>query len=229
MDYARKALADRLAAEYAAGTLRGGARRRFERLLVSHTTLADAVRAWEERLMPLTVSVAPVLPPAHVWLRIQARLGHGEPAAKRRVPVAFWRSLSVIASGIAVTLAVLLAVPEPVQPPVIVVLERAADAPRSPGDATSPFIASLSADGRALVTRPVAAVAVSPDRALELWAMPPEGAPRSLGLVSAETATVRREGLPRGTVALAVSLEPAGGSPTGAPTGPVLYVGKLPS
>jgi len=68
---------------------------------------------------------------------------------------------------------------------------------------------------------------------LELWAVPPQGTPRSLGLISANGTTI----VPRGrlaaslvkgdTAALAVSLEPPGGSPTGAPTGPVLYAGKL--
>ena len=60
--------------------------------------------------------------------------------------------------------------------------------------------------------------------------MPPQGAPRSLGLISSSGATVvQRSKLLDGTAALAVSLEPSGGSPTGAPTGPVLYVGKLSS
>jgi anti-sigma-K factor RskA len=61
-----------------------------------------------------------------------------------------------------------------------------------------------------------------------LWAVPGKGAPRSLGLISASGASVvRKNKLPVGTAALAVSLEPPGGSTTGAPTGPVLYVGKL--
>ncbi len=63
---------------------------------------------------------------------------------------------------------------------------------------------------------------------LELWAAAGTGAPRSLGLISASGASVfGRTRLPEGTDHLAVSLEPPGGSPTGAPTGPVLYVGKL--
>ncbi|HEX7440087.1 MAG TPA: anti-sigma factor, partial [Caldimonas sp.] len=67
-----------------------------------------------------------------------------------------------------------------------------------------------------------------PGRALELWALPAAGAPRSLGLISAQGASVvQRSRVLKDTVALAVSLEPAGGSPTGAPTGPVLFVGRL--
>jgi anti-sigma-K factor RskA len=94
-------------------------------------------------------------------------------------------------------------------------------------------VASVNADGGALVTRPVQPVALQADRVLELWSVPPQGAPRSLGLISAQGVTVLpRERLPRtllegGTEALAVSVEPPGGSPTGTPTGPVVYAGKL--
>jgi anti-sigma-K factor RskA len=76
-------------------------------------------------------------------------------------------------------------------------------------------------------------VALTADRVLELWSVPPQGAPRSLGLISASGTTVlSRAKLPAtllkgGTAALAVSVEPPGGSPTGAPTGPVVFAGKL--
>ena len=95
------------------------------------------------------------------------------------------------------------------------------------------FVASVSADGRALVTKPLMNVSLEANRVLELWSVPPQGAPRSLGLISASGATVVPRGklpealLKGGTAALAVSLEPPGGSPTGVPTGPVLYAGKL--
>ena len=101
-------------------------------------------------------------------------------------------------------------------------------APGAGAAAPASFVASISGDGRAVVTRPLTQVALQPDRALELWAAAGAGAPRSLGLISASGASVVRKAvLPPGTDHLAVSLEPPGGSPTGAPTGPVLYVGKL--
>jgi anti-sigma-K factor RskA len=55
-------------------------------------------------------------------------------------------------------------------------------------------------------------------------------APRSLGLVTDASARLPvpaalRQGAEGGS--LAVSVEPKGGSPTGAPTGPVIYSGKL--
>jgi anti-sigma-K factor RskA len=231
MDYSRPELADRLAADYVTGTLRGPARRRFEALLPAHANLRAAVQAWHEQLMPLTASIPPVQPPPQVWQRIEARISRGRPATKAPEPrwwaqLAFWRGLSAFATVAAVSLGLLLAVPEPSRPPVIVVLNAAgaADAAAVPAS----FIASISGDGRALVTRPLLNVSVESNRALELWAVPPSGAPRSLGLISAAGATVVRRGkLLDSTAALAVSLEPTGGSPTGAPTGPILFVGKL--
>jgi anti-sigma-K factor RskA len=44
---------------------------------------------------------------------------------------------------------------------------------------------------------------------------------------ASDGATVRRAGLLQGTAAFAVSIEPAGGSTTGAPSGPIVSVGKL--
>ena len=81
MDYSRAELADRLAADYVAGTLRGAARRRFEALLPAHAVLRAATRQWEARLMPLTAAIPPQQPPPQVWQRIEARIdGHGAAA-----------------------------------------------------------------------------------------------------------------------------------------------------
>ena len=74
MDYARPILADALAAQYVAGTLRGRARRRFETLLPSHPALQTAVHDWQQRLMPLTTVLLPQAPPARVWQAIERRL-----------------------------------------------------------------------------------------------------------------------------------------------------------
>ena len=232
MDYGRPELADRLAADYVTGTLRGPARRRFEALLPAHATLRAATRAWQDRLMPLTASVTPQQPSAAVWQKIEQRI---QPTRAPAAPLpsgwwrqlAFWRAFSGVAAVAVVSLSVLLANPGPAQPPIIVVLSSTAPAE---GGAVVPasFVASISADGRAMVTRPLMNVSLQADKALELWSVPPSGAPRSLGLISASGATVfsKRKVL-EGTAALAVSLEPPGGSPTGAPTGPVLFVGKL--
>jgi len=231
MDYARPELIDALAAQHAAGTLRGGARRRYEALLPSHPALRAAHVRWQERLMPLAASLPPQAPPHRVWQRIEARLWPA--AADTPLPwwqrLAAWRGLTALATAASVALAVIVAQPERVQPPVVVVLQGTGGAAQG----VNTFVASVSGDGRALVTRPLLPVSVEADRVLELWSVPPDGAPRSLGLISSAGATViARDRLPAtllkgGTAALAVSLEPPGGSPTGAPTGPVLYAGKL--
>ena len=236
MDYARQSLADALAAQYVAGTLRGAARRRFETLLSGHPALRTAVADWQARLMPLTAVVVPVAPPERTWAAIENRLWPATAGVStaQRVPwwhgLGFWRAASGLATVAAVGLGVLLANPPAQAPPVVVVLQGT----EAGGPASSTFVASVSADGRALVARPVMPVALAADRVLELWAVPPQGNPRSLGLVSAAGVTViRREKLPqalldnRNTAALAVSVEPPGGSPTGVPTGPVVFAGKL--
>lgn len=229
MDYSRPELADRLAADYAAGTLRGGARRRFETLLGAHPALRSAVQAWQERLMPLTMTVEPQVPSPKVWQGIQARLGHvAEAPVRWWARLSLWRGVAGVATVATLALGVLLALPEAARPPVVVVLAAANGVPGDGGIVPASFVASISGDGRAMVTRPLTHVKMASDRALELWSLPPQGAPRSLGLISGDQATVLQRGrVPGDTAALAVSLEPAGGSPTGAPTGPVLFVGKL--
>lgn len=228
MDYARPDLAEALASEYVAGTLRGAARRRFEALLVSHPSLRAAVRAWEDRLMPLTSAVPQVSPPARVWRRIEQKLWPQAARAPWWQRLAVWRFASGSAVAAALALAVLVASPPPAQPPVVVVLQGTADAPGG-----GAFVASVSGDGRSLVTRPVMQVNLQPGRAFELWSVPPQGAPKSLGLIKPDGVTLldRRKLPPEllrgGTAALAVSVEPPGGSPTGAPTGPVVFAGKL--
>ena len=229
MDYGRPALADRLAAEYVLGTLRGPARRRFEALLPAHAALRAAMAFWQASLLPLAAPIEPHAPRPEVWSRIEQRLFPapaalaGPPRWWRRLGV--WQGLAGGALAMALALGVAVMQPPAVQPPLVVVLEPN---PPAGGTLRAQFVAGLSADGRALVLRPLGPVQLAAGRALELWAVPDSGAPRSLGLVSPrQGATVLQPRLLQGTAALAVSLEPAGGSPTGAPTGPIVSLGRL--
>jgi len=234
MDYSRRPLADRLAAEYVLGTLQGGARRRFEALLPAHPALREAVASWQQRLTPLSSSVAPVEPPARVWQGVQARLFANN--AAERAPatqpwwqgLGLWRALTGVTTAAAVAMFMVASqVPAP-QAPIVVVLGANAQAGDAAAAINASFVASVSADGRALVLKPLNPLSITPGRALELWAVPAQGAPRSLGLVQASAATtLLRAQLLRDTAAFAVSMEPPGGSPTGTPTGPILSVGKL--
>jgi len=231
MDYSRHELADRLAAEYVLGTLRGPARRRFDALLGAHPALRHAVVQWQDRLAPLSTSVAAVSPPGRVWQRIEDRLFAQRDADNAARParwwqtLALWRAVSGLATAAALAMFMVASQVPPPQAPIVVVLAANPEAAQA---LNASFVASVSADGRALVLKPLNDLALTPGRALELWAVPAQGAPRSLGLVQAAGATTLvRTQLLRDTAAFAVSIEPAGGSPTGAPTGPIVSVGKL--
>ncbi len=100
-------------------------------------------------------------------------------------------------------------------------------------DAQSPaFLVSVDLERRQMTIRAVAAKP-EPGKSYELWLVHDQlKTPRSLGLIGAQPITVgptlasyAPNVIEDGT--LAVSLEPPGGSPTGAPTGPVLWSGKL--
>jgi len=229
MDYGRSDLADALAAEYVLGTMRGAARRRFEALLPAHVELRRATAAWQERLLPLTEAIDPVEPPGEVWRRISDRLDRRKSVATGTWQrLSFWRGLTAFASVAAIGLAVLLASPRPAAPPVVVVLAPTGAA--ASAAAAGPIVASISGDGTTLVTRPIVPVAAQPDRSLELWAVPTDGSgPRSLGVLpTGAGATVALRGkVLAGVDTLAVSVEPRGGSPTGKPTGPIVYAGKF--
>lgn len=212
-------LADRLAAEYVLGTLTGGARRRFDALLPAHPALRRAVADWERRLLPMALDGGAVQPAPRVWTGIEARLGWHAAAQPSRRRLRFWQAFASFATVAAVVLGT---VPrhEPVAAPMIVVLHA------TQGSET--IVAGLSPDHRQLSIQPLQKVALTSDQSLELWALKKDGPPAALGLIAADRLTaVQARSLPKDTKGLAVSLEPLGGSPTGAPTGPVLFVGEL--
>jgi anti-sigma-K factor RskA len=223
MQYPTRELADRLAAEYVLGTLRGAARVRFERWLLSgdasqRAMLQTSVRRWEDRLVHLADDVTPVEPSPRVWREIERR------TAARGAP-SVWRSWALAASIAVVALATWLwSGREPAiawQP-----AAQLADAAR-PADL---WRVDVDARGERLRLQAVAPYPATERIAHELWALPSNGgAPVSLGLLPQQGELVRElTAAQRAALAaaaqFAVSQEPAGGSPTGAPTGPVLVV-----
>ena len=215
-----------LAGEYALGTLHGRARRRFEKLMAEDPGLAGEVARWETRLAPLGEAVRERRPPERVWEAVLAEVGT-PPSTPWWQRVGFWRAATACAGVAALVLALaLVAGPEAPGPRGVSVAVLAGEDARAAWLVRAD-LARAEATIRALAPEPLPA-----DRRYELWAIPPEGSPHSLGLLptgdagrlALTPASARRLAAAR---ALAVSLEPAGGSPTGAPTGPVLYQGVL--
>jgi len=228
MNYARGETIEMLAAEYVVGTLRGPARRRFERLCAVSAAAAAARGRWEDRLAALALQLNPVEPRDQVWRNIRAALAAdtraSAPARPRRMTR--WLPLAVAAAllGIAVWLGPrLLTRPEPT----VAVTVLGAD------PAHAQWRVERSADAHRLRVVTIAALAANPDKTYELWALPRDGQPPvSLGLLPrqgeiARGLTERQTAALLAAGKLAVSIEPQGGSPTGAPTGPVVMVGVI--
>ena len=219
-------LAHALAAEYVIGTLRGRARRRFESLMREDAAVAAIVRRWESDLTPLAERIAPVEPPARVWRAIEERIAPSRPAAAAPSGAGAWRAFGFLAGGAAsVLLAAFLWLSQGPrgEPLFVAVLNTAESEPRMVVSMHQPDIL------RVRVVRPWPK---QEGRGLELWVLPKEGAPRSLGMVdnaTGDTIIHITSADPRvqGAQALAISMEPAGGSPTRQPTGPVLCSGPI--
>lgn len=222
---------DGLAAEYVLGTLDLDERQSVEVRRLREPALDAAIRAWEQRLAPLNDALPPVSPEADVFPAIVAAIdrqaAEATVAALRR-HVRRWQwtaGLSIAASLlIAVALGVTMMVARQEPAELVAVLAKDAAAPA--------FVVSVDAQSHKLTVRPVA-VSTLPGKSYELWLVNPRyDAPRSLGLIDPASVT-RTDRLAAysadviGTSALAVSLEPKGGSPTGKPTGPVLFSGKI--
>ena len=221
-----------LAAEYALGTLDDADRDRADNLIAEDPEFARRVDDWTERLARMGEAVPPVDPPAGMWRRIEADLPSELrfPSTTQREEggrvAAFWRWWALAASAVAAALVIYVAAFT--QPTV----EGRFVAVLNEGPAKASWLITVDMAEQRLTIRPLTPVAAE-DKALELWLVSGgETKPRSLGLLDPRgphsivmPAAVGRE-LPR-AAAFAISLEPAGGSTTGLPTGPVVYQGAL--
>jgi anti-sigma-K factor RskA len=217
-----------LAAEYVLGTLAleeaESARLRVE----TDAAFAAEVAFWERRLMPLALLAPAVAPPAALWARIEDSTG-GEGRRNRQSAVAvpraandggliWWRAGTFAGLAVAAGLAAFIALRPAAGPPVLAVL--------TPYSTQTPVLVAVAGPNGAVTLRANAAISVPTDRDLELWALAAGAtAPAPLGVIPPAGTTVP-PGVAEGTTLL-VSLEPKGGSPTGKPTGPVLYAGTL--
>jgi anti-sigma-K factor RskA len=212
---------DSLAAEYVLGTLRGPARRRFERWRAGTPLVQERCRFWEENLMLLAKGLRPIRPPDRVWRGIRARLNlsRGQPRRGRVWAIAasvllvaglsallYWRSI------------------EPGKLSEVATIS-------TPAGAQVWEVDVYRATGRLIVHAGKLPTHPS-DRDFELWALPTGGAPVSLGVLpttgkAVRTLTAAQRQALANTRQVAVTVEQIGGSPTGQPTSTPIFVAPL--
>lgn len=225
---------EQLAAAYVLGTLEGRARRRFQRWMMESVSVRQEVWYWEAKLSELARVIPPEQPPERVWEALEQRLWPDTvQPRKSRGPLAWlvpgW---SLLATAAALVLAVVLVQqPEPETPTAWSGMAGAI----VQEDVEEPlWLVSEDSRSQQLRLRPVAASAAEPDKDYELWVVPgDDAAPISLGVIPVSEDRYQIQLSPQvrdaleSSRTLAISLEPQGGSPTGAPTGPILHVTKL--
>jgi anti-sigma-K factor RskA len=248
-------LLDRLAAAYAIGTLRGAARRRFEALARERAPIRAAALIWQSRVASLTELEQQAQPSPTVWTRIQNLVriersqaamlaAAGKQKSNHTMLAAWWRSLALWrgATGVG-ALAALLAVVSAVglqnqlgtqidvlqaqlsmQPAIEYVAVLNDD------KASASMLVTFDPKSKKLTLQRVGGYQEAKDKSLQLWALPSDGKPRSLGVLSQQSLLqlAAADSDVKQVPALAISLEPKGGVPsqTG-PTGPVLFKGAL--
>jgi anti-sigma-K factor RskA len=228
-----------LAAEYALGVLTGDELRRARELARTDPDFRGQVARWSGRLAPMLDEVEAVQPPPAAWAGIRQRLGdsanHGNVLQLRR-RVHQWRGVAAAMSALAACLAIVLVTGLPRPAPVPVEVHRPAAPPLVAmlGDQDRPMkvVASWDPAARQLVLAVAPDMPADPQHSHELWVIPPDGKPRSLGTMGGgkhmhmRLADTLAQLLQQGAT-IAISVEPPGGSPTGAPTGPVVASGAL--
>lgn len=228
---------DLFAGEYALGLLEGPDLAAAQARIAADRAFADRVEAWAARLSPM-LEGSPAEPSDNVWQAISARLAANDEGMPARPAAAVrgWRWATLAASAVAASLALVLVTrpaPEasaPATPVVAAAPASALVASLQDDVAASAVTISVEQSGGQLIVTPVR-LAVE-GRTPELWIIPGDGTPRSLGVIPAAAPSrvavpeQHRAHLQQGAT-FAISLEPAGGSPTGAPTGPVAASGKI--
>ncbi|MGD2139299.1 MAG: anti-sigma factor [Burkholderiales bacterium] len=234
MNYKDPIIRDRLAAEYVLGTMPARARRRFEAQLKLSPVLRGLVAEWEARLTPMSASMSGVTPPRRVWRGIQRRI-HGDEALRSQPRwwnnLAFWRAATALASMAVLILGIVVgtAVPPPVAEKTLMVVvmdDMHTKAPAmtvswEPGD-----------DSKLMRLRVIGHAEMAPDTAWELWLLPGNSqTPVSLGLITTHKLQTLHVPASLATAldaawGLGMTVEPAGGSPSGTPSNQMLYMGQ---
>ncbi len=220
------------AAEYVLGTLPAEERARLAERLKNDAALRQVVREWQARLAPLDDAATPVAPSRELWQAIEratAAAPASEAAASNVVQLrrrlAVWRGAAIVAGALAAGLAVVTVIDRLALPPTpeggryVAVVDSGGHEPA--------LIAEVDTTTGTITVRSVKAETPA-GHSLELWHVTEGHAPRSLGILKAglDAQTIKNVAGPVEGV-IAVSVEPEGGSPSGAPTGPIVYTGRL--
>ena len=221
---------DALAAELALGLLDDEDRASAMRLCLSDRSFAAAVDAWRARFAPLHAAFEEA-PAPDVWPAIERRLIAFDDTRLRRA-LARWRMGAIASGALAASLAAFVVLRPPSPPAVRIVPapEQAAIAQLGSDDAAALLAANYDPAGGVLRIRAVRmpASALAP----ELWVIPEDGVPRSLGLVAADGVSKvgiapQTRALLRDGATLAVTLEPRDGAPHRAPSSAPIAAGKI--
>jgi len=214
-----------LAGEYVLGTLDADERRAAEARIASDSDFRAAVAEWQRRLQPLADTEPAAVPHADSFAGILARLDAeptpvaGNNVVTLRRQVRRWRIGGSIA-GIAAAALFVVVVSDWSRAP-----QTQYVATLTPGGGAPAFVLTVDTVSNTLSIRRVADAAPA-GKSYELWAVEPGQNPKSLGVVQ-QASYKQTLAVPTKDLVLAVSLEPQGGSPTGAPTGPVVFSGPL--
>jgi anti-sigma-K factor RskA len=221
---------DLLAAEFAMGTLEGEVLEHAERLVAEDPKFARDVEAWRRRLSALDRTAAPEKAPDSLWERIERSLdGSDDTAIQKTVPQAaanqnFWKRCAVggLAASLLLTAGLVTSVATRPAEPVYVAVLLADD--KRPGALVQIY------DNQEVKLVPLQEFSIPPERVFQVWTLPtPQSAPVSIGLLSqARSIRLNLSALPSPATNqfFEITLEPAGGSPTGRPTGPILFKGN---
>lgn len=227
MKIANEIWLDALCGEYVLGTLRGMARRRFERALRDEARVALRLKYWHGLFAPRYSNMIEVQPSPAIWKRLEREIG----LARFRTPwyrrAGFWGGWAAAATAaFALAIGMQTLRPLPQAPAGIEIAQMAGKA-----DVTRVAV-KLSPDGRTLELQPARAVLAGPAQSYELWLIPAEGGDAIsiavLGNLDARfNLPAAQVGRVKTGAKLAVTVEPAGGSPTGKATGPIILIGEV--
>lgn len=222
---------DIVAAEYVLGVQPAEERRAASVRVDTDHTFARLVDGWEVRLAPLASAYPEVDAPAGAKGAIDGRLFRAAaagPAAARSGlwgSLAFWRGLAFATLGLVALISALTRYVPPAQEPSMMVASLA-------DKGTDVVYVVVYDSGHDRVSLSHVSGERAAGRDFELWMIDGQNAPVSMGVIPVGGAIEMPveddmgDKLGDGSM-LAVSLEPAGGSPTGQPTGPVVAAGPL--